>query len=176
MDGQIREVVRGDCAVCGMHKDISFYSESICKDCQVCPECGEPAYDALQTFPYICVVQGRKRCGVRCKKCHAEWDSRSDLDEAVLHQAKHAPASICKLCGDDAHARKDDLWKVPGNHVHLCKECTTCPVCGGYEFGENFTNGNIECAVCGEEFADTDELEQRVLLKSDRLQKDSHPR
>jgi len=164
---QAKKVAVGRCRVCGLRKELSPYSESICADCQRCPDCGS---GELKAFSYICVVESRRKFGVRCSDCRSEWLSAEDLDKKVATQARRGPATICKICGGDATKRDDDEWQA-FNHVnpHLCKSCTICPVCGGASFGENFDNGNIECVVCGEEFADSQNLERRLLIKKRRL-------
>jgi hypothetical protein len=161
MCGQVKEVVKSECAVCRRVKDVSFYSLSVCNDCHECPACHTAANECLHTENYICLATRERRTGIRCTKCGASWRTRLELDREVIHHAHTEAAPICRICGKDVyHSHKTAWGKTGSDQPCICQDCLDCPECKTGAVFEKLPNGHVQCQVCKTDWASAREFEQ----------------
>ena len=153
--GQIKEVTKSTCKLCGQYREISFYSYEICRSCCVCPVCGEQ--DGLKSFTHICLEVGQQLTGVNCS-CGARFHERADMDSKLVERHKSVPHSICKICHGDVLAPANDV----AGFANFCERCRVCPTrsCSSIEYDE----AAVRCRVCGKRWKDWADFEDYYIL------------
>lgn len=156
--GQVKEVIKGYCAICGEYKDVSFYSYKVCRDCHVCPACGET--DSLQSFTHICVETMQQLTGVQCG-CGAKFRERTDMDTKLLEKHQSKPHRICVVCHADVVSATTEVE----GFANFCDKCRVCPRCNCKAIAVE--KGKIECSLCGQQWDDWRDFEEHVVLTAE---------